>query len=181
MLITTDGLVIARRDFGESSCFIDVLTKEHGVIEVTAKGVKKLSSPLAQATGIFAYCVFCFSHNERSMKYTLNSAKCKMTFHEISGDLCKLALAAYFAEIVKFSATPEQDSGGILRAVLMALYDLRRDKYTTEQIKSDFEVRLAHELGFGDTTECRGTPESHLLYHLDKKDFKTLNYYRGLN
>jgi len=180
MLITLEGLVIARREFGDSSVFIDVLTKEFGVIEVTAKGVKRLSSPLAQGTSLFAYCDFCLNRNERTLRYTLNSATSKLSFHGLSSDLRCLALAAYFAEVVAFTATPEQDSGELLRAVLMALYDLCRDKYTPPQIKAHFEVRLARILGFGDTAECRGTPESHLLYHLDKESFKTLEYYKSL-
>ncbi|MCL1880609.1 MAG: DNA repair protein RecO [Oscillospiraceae bacterium] len=178
MLITVDGLVISRREFGDSSCFIDVLTSELGVIEVTAKGVKKLNSPLSTATALFSYCTFCFNKNERNLKYTLNSAKIKLTFHELSKELEKLSLASYFAELVKFTATPEQESGKILRYLLMALYDLMRDKYTIAKIKSDFERRLAKELGFGDLGE---QPEIQLLQHLERESFKSLDYYSRLN
>ncbi|MCL1831803.1 MAG: DNA repair protein RecO [Oscillospiraceae bacterium] len=180
MLITVDGLVISRREFGDTSCFVDIITKEYGLIEATAKGAKKLNSPLAQSTALFAYCAFCLNKNERTLRYSINSAVCKMSFHALSGDLRKLALASYFADVVKHTATPEQDSGGVLRALLMALYDLCRDKYDFTRVKHDFETRLAAELGFGDTAECGGNPESHLLYHLDRESFKTLEYYKSL-
>jgi DNA repair protein RecO (recombination protein O) len=98
----------------------------------------------------------------------------------VSEDLKRLSLAAYFAEVIKFTATPEQDSGGILRLSLMAMYDLCRDKYTLAQIKAAFEVRLAAELGLGNTADCCGTPESHLLYHLERASFKTLDYFKKL-
>ena len=43
MLYTVEGLVISRRDIGESSCFLDVLTDELGLLEVSARGVKSIS------------------------------------------------------------------------------------------------------------------------------------------
>jgi DNA repair protein RecO (recombination protein O) len=177
MLVTIDGLVISRREFGETSCFIDVFTKEYGVIEVAAKGVKKLKSPLACATSLFAYCSFCF--NKRNLRYTINSATPKLTFHRIANDLQRFALAAYFADAVKFTATPEQDSGNMLRLILIALYELCRDKYTIEKIKTDFETGFARELGFGEIPDGI-TPEAYLLYNLDLKTFKTLDYFKNL-
>jgi DNA repair protein RecO (recombination protein O) len=170
MLITTNGLVVARRQFGDTSCFIDVLTKEYSVIEVTAKGVKRLNSPIAQATGLFTYSEFCFAKNNK-LRYTVNSAKANLSFHNLSRDLKRLALASYFAELVKFTATPEQDSGNILRLTLIAMYELCRDRYTVEEIKSDYERGLARELGFGD---------GDLLHHLERDSFKSLDYFKEL-
>ena len=40
MLFTYDGIVVGRREIGESNCFIDILTDEQGIIEATAHGVK---------------------------------------------------------------------------------------------------------------------------------------------
>jgi DNA repair protein RecO (recombination protein O) len=177
MLVTIDGLVISRREFGDTSCFIDIFTKEYGVIEVAAKGVKKLNSPLAQPTALFAFSTFCL--NKRNLRYTVNSAKCKLTFHEIAGDLKRLALAAYFAELIKFTATPEQDSGGMLRFMLIALYELNRDRYTIERIKSDFEVNISNESGFAEEVNTISA-EAHLLHHLERESFKTLDYYKSL-
>jgi len=177
MLVTVDGLVISRREFGDTSCFIDIFTKEYGVIEAVAKGVKKINSPLNQATALFNLATFCL--HKKDLRYTVNSAKCKLSFHEVSADLKRLALAAYFAELVKFTATPEQDSGNTLRLMLMAMYDLCRDKYTIEQIKAKFETGFASELGFDEEVNTVST-EAHLLHHLEKESFKTLDYYKSL-
>ena len=46
MLFTYDGIVVGRRDIGESNCFLDILTDEQGIIEATAHGVKKINSSL---------------------------------------------------------------------------------------------------------------------------------------
>jgi DNA repair protein RecO (recombination protein O) len=179
MLVTVDALVIARREFGDTSCFVDVLTKEYGVIEVVAKGVKKLNSPFAAATTLFSYNTFCLNKNNSKLRYTLNSAKCNLTFHALAEDLQKLALAAYFSELVKFTATPEEESGDLLRSLLIALYELCRTppRYEQPQIKAKFECKLAEELGFGVLSD---NPEKDLLLLLEQKSFKTLKYYKSL-
>ncbi|MCL2037249.1 MAG: DNA repair protein RecO [Oscillospiraceae bacterium] len=177
MLVTINGLVISRREFGETSCYIDIFTKEFGVIEVAAKGVKSLKNSNNSSTGLFSYSTFCM--NKRNLRYTINSVKMNHSFHRLSSDLKRLALAAYFAELIRFTATPEQDSGGMLRLTLIALYELCRDKYNIQQIKSGFESEFACELGFG-KGDSPDSPESYLLERLEVKGFKTLDYYKSI-
>lgn len=33
MLYTYDGIVVGRREIGDNSCFIDILTDEQGIVE----------------------------------------------------------------------------------------------------------------------------------------------------
>ncbi|MCL2070806.1 MAG: DNA repair protein RecO [Oscillospiraceae bacterium] len=176
MLVNVDGLVISRRDFGDSSCFVDIFTGEYGVIEVAAKGVKKLNNPLAQPTGLFTYSAFCL--NKKNLKYTINSAKCKHGFHSLSGDLSALSLASYFAELVKFTQLPEQSAGETLKSMLIALTELEHGS-PHEQVKSTFEMKLIHALGINHPKLKTEDSEKYLLYHLGKT-FKTLDYYKGM-
>ncbi len=46
MLYTYDGIVVGRREIGDNSCFIDILTDEQGIVEATAHGAKKMNSAL---------------------------------------------------------------------------------------------------------------------------------------
>ena len=176
MLITIDGLVTGRREYGDTSCFIDIFTGEYGVIEVLAKGVKKLNSPLAQPTGLFAYSSFCL--NKSNLKYTINSAKCKHVFHAISHDLTSFALAAYFAELVKYTQLPEQSSVSVLKAMLIALTELEHNE-PHDSVKSKFEFELIDALGISHADLNPEHTEKHLLYHLGR-GFKTLDYFKSL-
>ncbi|MDR0197817.1 MAG: DNA repair protein RecO [Oscillospiraceae bacterium] len=144
MLITVDGLVIAGRNAGDSSRYIDVLTKEYGVIEVLARGVKKITGHNAQSVAIFTYAAFCL--NKRELSYTLNSARVKYSFHGLSADIRALSLAAYFSEAVKYTSASEQHGGNALRITLMALYELEKGQ-SRALIKAAFELRLSAELG----------------------------------
>ncbi len=147
MLITVDGIVIGRRSIGETSCFIDVLTDEYGVIEATAHGVKKLTSRNAGATALFSYSKFCFSKS--GTRYTLNSAEPKYNFLGISGDIEYLSLAAYFADVMKYSSASEQEAEGHLRFMAITLYELDKKRRPPELIKSVFEMYASVLLGFG--------------------------------
>lgn len=154
MLVTVDGIVIARRTIGENNCFIDVLTDEYGVIEATAHGIRKLTSKNAGACGLFSYSRFCFA--KTGVKYTLNSAEPKYSFYGISSDLEALSLAAYFAEVLKDTATAEQESKGFIRFLSISLYEIEKRRLPLSQIKAVFELRLAAMLGFApDLRACR--------------------------
>lgn len=146
MLVTVEGIVIGRRSIGETSCFIDVLTDEYGVIEAVAHGVKKLTSKNAGAANLFSYSKFCFS--KTGLRYTLNSAEPKYSFHGISGDLEYLALAAYFAEVIKYSSAAEQEANGFLRFMAITLYELDKKRYSLDFIKAVFELYISVLLGF---------------------------------
>lgn len=154
MLVTVEGIVIGRRSIGEDSCFIDVLTDEYGVIEATAHGVKKLTSKNAGAAALFSYAKFCFA--KTGVRYTLNSAEPKYSFHGISGDISALSLAVYFADVIKDTSASEQESKGLLRFMAVTLYELDKKRIPPELIKSVFELHLCAMLGFSpDLRACR--------------------------
>ena len=154
MLVTVDGIVIGRRSVGENGCFIDVLTDEYGVIEATAHGVKKLTSKNAGAVTLFSYSRFCF--NKTGVRYTLNSAEPKFSFHGISTDIEYLSLAVYFADVIKDTSASEQENKGFLRFMAVTLYELDKKRCSLELIKSVFELHITTMLGFApDLRACR--------------------------
>ena len=166
MLVTVEGIVIGRRSVGETSCFIDVLTDEYGVIEATAHGVKKLTSKNAGSTALFTYSKFCFS--KTGTRYTLNSAEPKYNFLGISGDIEYLSLAAYFADVMKYSSASEQEAEGHLRFMAITLYELDKKRRPPELIKAVFEMYVSVLLGFApDLRACRECAD----YESDKMYF----------
>lgn len=155
MLITLDGIVLARREIGENSCFIDILTDERGLIEATAHGAKKLNSSLLSSASLFSYSTFCL--NENKMRYTVNSAKPRFGFHELGTDIEKLALASYFAQAMRFCTPAEQDQrenrrrDSVVRFLAVCLYELLhagKSPLSLETIKAAFELRYSVILGF---------------------------------
>lgn len=154
MLVTYDGIVIGRREIGENSCFIDILTDEQGVVEATAHGAKKINSSLLSSAAMFSYSTFCL--NKSKLRYTVNSAKPKFGFHELGSDIVKLALASYFAQAVKYCTPSEQVQAehprdSLVRFFAIALYEIlnaEKNGRTLAAVKSAFELRYSIMLGF---------------------------------
>ena len=145
MLFTYDGIVVGRREIGDNSCFIDILTEEQGIIEATAHGAKKINSPLLSSAALFSYSKFCL--NKTKLRYTVNSAKPIFSFHEIGADIEKLALASYFAQAVRFCTPEEQNQDSIVRFFAIALYEAKRAE-RLETVRSAFELRYSSMLGY---------------------------------
>ncbi|MDE5936686.1 MAG: DNA repair protein RecO, partial [Ruminococcus sp.] len=71
-MITIEGIVLKERAFGEQDKFIDVLTKDRGLLEFPVKGARKISGKFSAPTQLFAYSKFCYE--QRKNRNYLNSA-----------------------------------------------------------------------------------------------------------
>jgi DNA repair protein RecO (recombination protein O) len=145
MLITLEGVVIGQRNVGENSRFLDILTEELGVIEVTAHAVKKLSSKNAGSAALFTYSKFCL--NKTNARYSINSAEPIYSFHKLAADFTALSLAAYFADLIKYTSASEQKADGLLRFFTISLFELERVDADIKRIKAVFELKLSQILG----------------------------------
>lgn len=152
MLYTVEGLVVGRREIGESSCFLDILTEEIGLIEVGAKGVKKLGGRNSATSSLFSYSLFCV--NKSKNNYSLNSSEPRYIFHKISENILAFSLANYFNDVIKYCASSEEKQPDLLRLMLISLYKLEQTAIQSqkalclEQVKAVFELRLMSQIGF---------------------------------
>ena len=135
MLITVTGLVIAERNLGESDKFIDVLTAEYGVVEICAKGARKITGKNNASTQLFAYGKFCFS--KRGERFYLNSSEPIRVFYNLRLDMKKLALAEYFIEISKYCVTTGQSAKDAMSLLLNSLHFLSEGTRSCEFLKRD--------------------------------------------
>lgn len=127
MLFTYDGIVVGQREIGDNSYFLDILTDEQGIIEATAHGAKKLNSSIQSSSELFSYATFCL--NKTKLRYSVNSAKPKYSFHEVGKDIIKLALASYFAQVVRYCTPQEQEQHeSLVRFFAISLYEIRDAK-----------------------------------------------------
>ena len=144
-MITVKGIVLKEKAVGENGKFIDVLTAENGVIELTVKGARKINSEFLSSTQLFAYSEFCY--NENGKYRFLNSAEPIRIFYNLRNSLSKVSLACYFAEVLLYCAEP-QPNNDILRLFLNTLHFLEKDLRNEKMLKSIFELRLMSEIGF---------------------------------
>ena len=154
MLITLKGLVIGQRSIGENSCFLDLFTDKLGMIEVMAHGAKKMGGRNSGAAMLFSYATFCVSRSSKG--YTLNSAEPICSFYKISASIEALSLAAYFAEVIKYCVTSEEEHSDLLRFTCMTYFQLEKQRLPLRFIKAIFEFRFLSRIGFmPDLRACR--------------------------
>ncbi|MBQ3940599.1 MAG: DNA repair protein RecO [Oscillospiraceae bacterium] len=170
MYETVKGLVIREVVFGEADKLIDLLT-DTGVRTVRVRGARKPGSKYAAVTQIFSYGEFCL--RQSSGRLYLDSAVSLSAFYGIRNRLEALALASYFSELVRRTAT-EQPQPQILRLFLICLHYLSEHTRDDLQIKAVFEMRLVTELGMMPDLVCcpvclRYLPPKPIL-RLDKAD-----------
>ena len=133
-MITTDGIVIRERFVGENDKYVDVLTKEYGIIEISVKGAKKINSKSSCATQQFTFSKICYS--AKGDRYFMNSCEPIKTFYNIRLDVYKYALATYFCEILKYSITTGEPHESVLRLFLNVLHFLSGDTRDIDMLKS---------------------------------------------
>ncbi len=153
-MTTVEGIVLKERIVGEQDKFIDILTREKGMIELSVKGARKINGKSGSSTQLFAFSRFCY--DKRGDRLILNSSEPVHIFYDIRNTLTGLSLASYFAEVLRFCVSERTDSGNVLRLFLNCLHFIEKGTRSQSQIKSIFELRLMSEIGFmPDVLACR--------------------------
>jgi DNA repair protein RecO (recombination protein O) len=154
-MITAEGIVLRERPVGEQDKFIDILTKESGVLEACVKGARKINGKAGSSTQLFAYSRFCL--NSRGDRLYLNSAEPIHIFYGLREELSRIALASYFAEVLGFCIRPQTQNGDIMRLTLNTLHYLEKGLRGEALLKAVFELRLMSEIGYmPDVVACKG-------------------------
>ncbi len=153
-MFTVEGVVLKERAVGEQDKFIDILTKENGLLELSVKGARKINGKAGSSTQLFAYSRFCIQ--QRRDRLWLNSAEPVHIFYNLRSSLTRLSLASYFADVLRSSIEQQPQSNDVLRLFLNTLYFLEENKRDEAFLKSLFELRLMSEIGYmPDIVACR--------------------------
>lgn len=94
-----EGVVISERDYGETSKLINIITKEHGLISVIAKGARKMKSTLRGISSKLTYGYFHIYYKEGKIS-TLIDADIVNNFKMIRKDLLTIGYANFICELV---------------------------------------------------------------------------------
>ena len=62
MMTTFEGIVLKERSYGENDKFIDILTKDHGVVEISVKGAKKINGKNGSSAQLISQ-IYDLSHH----------------------------------------------------------------------------------------------------------------------
>lgn len=155
MQMKTDGLIIRDLNVGEADRIVTILSRDHGVIQASAKGARRVKSRISTSTRLFCYSDFTF-YKGRDM-YIIDDAQSKEFFLGLDRDLEGLALAQYLAQLSMFIAPKEENAESYLRLMLNSLSFIKSGKKPVGVIKPAFEMRALSLSGYmPDLVACQG-------------------------
>lgn len=144
---STEGVILARKNYGEADRFLTIFTKHHGKVTVVAKGIRKTTSRKKGALELFSYVRFFAAHG-RNMDI-ITEVETKKNFNEWREDLTKVATAYHLAEIVNRLTAEKQENREVFEELVNAYEGLGKlDYWAIHPFVQTFKVRILEELGF---------------------------------
>ena len=100
MLVEVEGIIIIERAYSETSKLLTILTREYGLINVMAKGAKKLKSELRIVTEKLTYASFNILYKKDKIS-TLINATIKNPLKNVKKDINKISYVSYILELTE--------------------------------------------------------------------------------
>lgn len=146
MHMVTRGLVLREVNYKESDKILTVLTEGQGKRTVKAQGCRRKNSPLAASAQLLVFSdMTLFDYRDR---WALKEATTAEEFRGLRGDLEKLALGTYFAEVCEAVSEEGIETPGLLSLVLNSLYALDKLNKPQSVVKAAFEMKLCCLAGY---------------------------------
>lgn len=146
MHMTTQGIVLREVNYKEADKILTVLTRDNGRMTVSARGCRRRNSPLAGAAQLLAWSELTLY--EYQGRWSLKEAAADRQFWGVRGDLEKLALGSYFAELTELLTQEDIPAPEVLSLLLNSLYALDRLGKENALVKAAFELKLMCLSGF---------------------------------
>jgi len=143
--IRTEGIVLRRRDFGESDRILVLFTKKMGRVSVIAKGARKPSSKISGHLELFMRSSFLISRGRNL--HILTQAEMIEDFEPLRKDLSGIGTGSYVVELVD-SVTYEEGSNVKLYDLLVSTLDSLSTGKDPGIIIRYYELHLLDLVGF---------------------------------
>lgn len=100
MIEKVEGIVISEKSYSETSKLITVITKEHGIINLLAKGAKTLKSQLRSTSTKLTHGYFNITYKQGKLSI-LKEIDVINYYKNIKKDINKISYASYILELVE--------------------------------------------------------------------------------
>lgn len=143
----TEGIIIKRRNVGETDKILTIFTKHYGKIRVIAKGIRKINSRKAGNLELFNYCSFVIAEG-RNFDIIMEVKPINI-FSSWRKSLKKVGLAYYFAELVDKLTGERQANKAVFELLKNFLNKLGQFTGDFLLLMRTFEENILVNLGFG--------------------------------
>lgn len=151
-----EGIVLARRNFGEADRILSVYTKNHGRLSLIAKGIRRPKSRKRGHLEVFSHVRFQ-AVTGRGLSL-MTEAEVIDSFNQIRKNLKRVALAYYFMEVIGRTTHEEERNPEVFRLLLAYLEALKREK-ELKRLRLSFVLELLTTLGFWPKGKALSNPD----------------------
>lgn len=154
-----EGIVLARRNYGEADRILSVFTMSHGRISFIAKGVRRPQSRKRGHIEIFSHIKLQAVRGKGLDLIT--EAEVIGNFGEIRKNLKKVSLAYYFMEVIGRTTHENESHTEVFDLILDYLSKLENE-FLLKKLRLNFILELLTCLGFWPKGKPLGNPDAKL-------------------
>lgn len=152
MLATTDAIVLRSRKHSDTSKIVTLYTRDHGKLDVIAKGARDIRSKFGGAIETFAEtrAVFYKKEKREAGLYLLSKAELLHSNAKLIASLEHMEAATSVIELVNRSMHDEEENSALyelVRRVLSAM-DAESEPLVLNALLVFFYLQFAEQLGF---------------------------------
>ena len=166
--ISSEGIILARKNYGEADRLLTIFSRHYGKIFLLAKGVRKLKSRKRSSIEVFSLIKFSASSGD-SLDLIIETEVIN-SFGKIRRSLNKVALTYYFMEIMNKITHDEEENKLFFDHVINYLKRLEYENKLRE-IKKDFIYQSLVLLGYWPKNKIMNSVEAELESVIEKKLF----------
>lgn len=144
-LYSDEGIVLARRSYGEADRILSVYSQNHGRISLIAKGVRKPASRKRGHLEVFSHIKFQ-AVNGKSLDL-ITEVETLENFPGVRKSLAKSSLAYYFSEVVGRTTREAESHPELFFLIIKYLHSLTFSA-NLKQLRVDFVREELETLGF---------------------------------
>jgi DNA repair protein RecO (recombination protein O) len=144
MIEKVEGIILSISDYQESSRILQVLTREHGLIGIIAKGCKSVKSPLRAACNSYTYGYFYIYYKENKLSL-LSNVDIINSYSNIRLDIELISYMAYLCDLT-YQVVKQNDDSNIFDILINAL-DKINNKLNPLIITNIVELKYLDYLG----------------------------------
>ncbi len=165
---SSEGIVLAKKNYGEADKILWIYSKNYGRISVIAKGLRRVKSRKRGHVEVFNLIKFQAAGG-RGLDI-LTEAEVIDSFKEIRKSLKKISLAYYFAEVVGRITHEREQNIELFNLVLSTLEKLKTAKLL-KKLRLDFINSLLVLLGYWPLNQELINPDAKLEEVIERQIF----------
>ena len=142
---TSQGVILARRNFGEADRILVIYSKDFGRISLIAKGIRRPKSKKRGHVEIFSLVNFQ-AVSGHGMD-TMTEAELVDDFKEVRKSLNKISLAYYFAEVIERITHEGEPNTELFDLIIEFLKKLKKTN-SLRILRLDFILNLLTLMGY---------------------------------